>query len=333
VCKCEEEGQPGRARGEAGLQVKKDNTMVRAAFMTERTTLAQAAVSAGIGLHTGARVRMVLKPAAAGSGIVFERTDLDCANRRIPARFDLVRSTDLGTTIINDDGASVATVEHLMAAFAGLGVDDVLVELHGPEIPAMDGSSMPFIELLEHAGLKTQPAPRRAIRVMKPVEVALGGRTAVFLPALKPAIDVSIDFDNAIIGRQQYRFETSPEGFRTEIAAARTFGFRREYETLLKAGLARGGSLENAVVLDDEGVANPEGLRFADEFVRHKILDALGDLYLAGAPILGLYQASRPGHGINNVAVRALMADVSAWKWVTMSEMAEAGDASRALRG
>lgn len=307
--------------------------MVRAAFMTERTTLAQAAVCAGIGLHTGARVRMVLKPAPAGTGIVFDRTDLDLADCRIPARYDLVRSTDLGTTIVNACGASVSTVEHLMAAFAGLGVDDVLVELHGPEVPAMDGSSQPFIELLEHAGLKTQPAPRRAIRILKPVEVSLGGRTAVFLPSLQPAIDVSIDFDNAVIGTQQYRFEVTPERFRTEIAAARTFGFRRDYETLLKAGLARGGSMENAVVLDDDGVANPEGLRFADEFVRHKILDAVGDLYLAGAPILGLYQASRPGHGINNVAVRALMADASAWKWVTMSEMAESEDTSRVARG
>ncbi len=307
--------------------------MVRAAFMTERTTLAQAAVCAGIGLHTGARVRMVLKPAPAGTGIVFERTDLDCADRQIPARYDLVRSTDLGTTIVNGDGASVSTVEHIMAAFAGLGVDDVHVELHGPEVPAMDGSSLPFVELLEHAGLKTQPAPRRAIRVLKPVEVSLGGRNAVFLPSLQAAIDVSIDFDDAVIGRQQYRFEISPAGFRSEIAAARTFGFRREYETLLKAGLARGGSMENAIVLDEQGVANPEGLRFADEFVRHKILDAAGDLYLAGAPILGLYQASRPGHGINNVAVRALMADVSAWKWVTMSEIAEAGEAGRVARG
>lgn len=307
--------------------------MVRAAFMTERTTLAQAAVCAGIGLHTGARVRMVLKPAAAGTGIVFERTDGDHADRQIPARYDLVRSTDLGTTIVNEAGASVSTVEHVMAAFAGLGVDDVIVELHGPEVPAMDGSSLPFIELIEHAGLKTQPVPRRAIRVLKPVEVSLGGRTAVFLPSVQPAIDVSIDFDNAVIGRQQYRFEVSPAGFRSDIAAARTFGFRREYETLLKAGLARGGSMENAIVLDEDGVANPEGLRFADEFVRHKVLDALGDLYLAGAPILGLYQASRPGHGINNVAVRALMADTSAWKWVMMSEIAETSQTGRAARG
>ena len=210
-----------------------------------------------------------------------------------------------------------------MAAFAGLGVDDVLVELDGPEIPAMDGSSMPFIELLQHAGLKTHPVPRRAIRVLKPVEVELGGRRAVFLPSVQPAIDVSIDFDNAVIGRQQYRFEVSPKAFCEDIAAARTFGFRRDYETLLKAGLARGGSMDNAIVLDDSGVANPEGLRFADEFVRHKALDALGDLYLAGAPILGLYQASRPGHGINNVALRALLADASAYKMVSLSEMAE----------
>ncbi|MFN3835502.1 MAG: UDP-3-O-acyl-N-acetylglucosamine deacetylase [Glycocaulis sp.] len=303
--------------------------MVRAAYLTERTTLAQAAVCAGIGLHTGARVRMVLKPASAGHGIMFERTDLQLADRCIPARYDLVRSTDLGTTLLNEDGASVATVEHLMAAFAGLGIDDVHVELDGPEIPAMDGSSLPFIELLRHAGLKSHPAPRRAIRVLKPVEVELGGRRAVFLPSLQPGIDVTIDFDNAVIGRQQYRFEVSPKGFCEDIASARTFGFRREYETLLKAGLARGGSMDNAIVLDDTGVANPEGLRFADEFVRHKVLDALGDLYLAGAPILGLYQATRPGHGINNVAVRALLADASAYRMVQLSEMAEAVEERR----
>jgi UDP-3-O-[3-hydroxymyristoyl] N-acetylglucosamine deacetylase len=292
-----------------------------------RTTLATAAVCAGIGLHTGARVRMALKPAPVGSGIVFERTDLDCEDRRIPARYDLVNSTELGTTLVNGDGASVATVEHLMAAFAGLGVDDVLIEIDGPEAPAMDGSSKPFVDLLEHAGLATRPAPRRVIQVLKPVVVEQGARRAEFLPALKAAIDVEIDFDDAAIGRQHCGFEVNAETFAALIAPARTFGFRREIDHLRRNGLARGGSMENAVLLDDGKVANPEGLRFADEFVRHKALDALGDLYLAGMPIIGLYRAVRPGHGLNNLAVRALLADTTAWRAVNLGDAVARTDA------
>jgi len=294
----------------------------------DRTTLATAAVCAGIGLHTGARVRMALKPAPVGSGVVFERTDLDLADRRIPALYDLVKSTELGTTLVNGDGASVATVEHLMAALAGLGVDDVLIEVDGPEAPAMDGSSKPFVDLLLRAGLVTRPAPRRVIQVLKPVAVEQGARRAEFLPALKPAIDVEIDFDDDAIGRQRCTFEVTPENFAELIAPARTFGFRRDLDYLRKNGLARGGSMENAVVVDEGKVANPEGLRFADEFVRHKALDALGDLYLAGMPIAGLYRAVRPGHGLNNLAVRALLADKTAWRIVNLGEAsAERADA------
>lgn len=288
--------------------------------MTVRTTLASAAVCAGIGLHTGARVRMALKPAPVGLGIVFERTDGDAEDRRIPAHRDFVRSTDLGTTLVNGAGASVSTVEHLMAAFAGLGIDDVLVELDGPEVPAMDGSSAPFVDLMLRAGLKGSAAPRKAIKVLKAVEVEDGAKRAVFLPSLKPAIDVEIDFEDQTIGRQSFMFEVTRENFADLVAPARTFGFRRDLNQLLKAGLARGGSMDNAVVVDDEGVANPEGLRFADEFVRHKALDALGDLYLAGAPILGLYRATRPGHGMNAKALGALLADESAWCWETLHD-------------
>ncbi len=286
----------------------------------QRTTLATAAVCAGIGLHTGARVRMVMKPAPVGAGVVFERADLDLADTRIEARYDLVRSTELGTTLVNDAGASVSTVEHLMAALAGMGVDDVIIEIDGPEAPAMDGSSRPFVELIRHAGLKTSPAPRRVIQVLKRVAIEQGARRAEFLPALKPAIDVEIDFDDEAIGRQHYAFEVTPDTFADLIAPARTFGFRRDLDALLKNGLARGGSMENAVVLEDGRVANPEGLRFADEFVRHKALDALGDLYLAGMPIVGLYRAFRPGHGLNNLAVRALLADTSAWRAVNLHD-------------
>ena len=287
--------------------------------MSERTTLASAAVCAGVGLHTGARVRMALKPAPVGSGVVFERADLDLDNVRVPARREHVRSTDLGTTLVNDSGASAATVEHLMAALAGLGVDDVVVELDGPEVPAMDGSSAPFVDLMRRAGLKASPAPRKAIKVLKPVEVTDGARRAVFLPSLKPAIDVEIEFEDEAIGRQHFHFDVNREAFADLVAPARTFGFRRDLNALLQAGLARGGSMDNAVVLDENGVANPEGLRFADEFVRHKALDALGDLYLAGAPILGLYRAARPGHGLNAKALEALLGDETAWCWETMA--------------
>lgn len=294
--------------------------------MSERTTLNSAAVCAGIGLHTGARVRMAMKPASVGTGIVFERSDLELDDRRIPARRDYVRSTDLGTTLVNEAGASAATVEHLMAAFAGLGVDDVIVELDGPEVPAMDGSSAPFVDLILRAGLKTTAAPRKAIKILKPVEVEDGARRAVLLPSLKPAIDVEIDFEDPAIGRQHFYFEVTRETFADLVAPARTFGFRRDLNALLMAGLARGGSMENAVVLDDEGVANPEGLRFADEFVRHKALDALGDLYLAGAPILGLYRATRPGHGLNARALSALFADDTAWCWETLRSASPADE-------
>ena len=288
--------------------------------MMERTTLMGPAVCAGIGLHSGARVRMVMRPGRPGTGILFERSDLELENRQIPALYNLVQSTDLGTTLVNEDGASVATVEHLMAALAGLGIDDVHIELDGPEIPAMDGSSAPFVELILHAGLRTSPAPRRAIQVLKPVSVTDGGREAVFMPALKPAIDVEIDFADAAIGRQSFAFEINRESFCELVAPARTFGFRRDLDMLLKNGLARGGSMDNAIVVDEGKVTNPGGLRFADEFVRHKALDALGDLYLAGAPILGLYRASRPGHRLNSLALQALLADKSAWAMVSMRD-------------
>lgn len=285
-----------------------------------RQTLASAAVCSGIGLHSGERVRLVLKPAAPGTGIVFERTDLDAADRRVEAKATNVTTVRLGTTIANESGVSVATVEHLMAALAALGVDDVLIEIDGPEIPIVDGSSAPFVDLIAQVGLKSSAAPRRAIRVLKAVSAEYQGRTATFMPSLKPVIDVEIDFPHPAVGRQRYAFDISADTFTGEVASARTFGFKRDVEALRAAGLARGGSMDNAVVLDESGILNEEGLRYADEFARHKALDALGDLALAGAPILARYQASQPGHALNNVAVRALLEDESAWKMVTLSE-------------
>lgn len=275
---------------------------------------------AGIGLHSGERVRLALKPASTGAGIVFIRSDITDRDNRIEARAENVTAVRLGTTIANEAGASVATVEHLMAALAGLGIDDLTVEIDGPELPVMDGSSAPFIALINRVGLRGLAAPRRAIQVLKPVVIESEGRRASFLPALKSIIEVEINFEHSAVGNQSCAFEVTPEVFSGDIAAARTFGFRKDLEALLAAGLARGGSMDNAVVLDDDGVANPEGLRFEDEFARHKALDALGDLYLAGAPILGRYHAQRPGHAINNQALRALLADKSAWKMVTVRD-------------
>lgn len=285
-----------------------------------RQTLASAAVCSGIGLHSGERVRLVLKPAAPGTGIVFERTDLDTADNRVEAKATNVTTVRLGTTIANEAGVSVATVEHLMAALAALGVDDALIEIDGPEVPIVDGSSAPFVDLISQVGLKASAMPRRAIRVLKAVSAEFQGRTATFMPSLRPVIDVEIDFPHPSVGRQRYAFDISAETFIGEVASARTFGFKRDVEALRAAGLARGGSMDNAVVLDESGILNEEGLRFADEFARHKALDALGDLALAGAPVLGRYQASQPGHALNNVAVRALLADETAWKMVTLSE-------------
>jgi UDP-3-O-[3-hydroxymyristoyl] N-acetylglucosamine deacetylase len=296
--------------------VKNNNGVVR---VVHRQTLAATAVCAGTGLHSGQHVRMVLKPAAPGSGIVFERSDITDRPNIIEARATNVSGVRLGTTIANDAGASVATVEHLMAALAGLGVDDLHVDIDGPEIPVMDGSSAPFVELINRVGLTENAAPRRAIRVLKSVSVEFQGRTAAFLPSVKPVIDVEIDFPHPAVGRQHYAFDISPEVFAGDVSRARTFGFKRDVDAMRAAGLALGGSMQNAVVLDDSGVINEEGLRFADEFARHKALDALGDLYLAGAPILALYQAHQPGHALNNAALRALLADTSAWKMVSMA--------------
>lgn len=265
-------------------------------------------------------MRLVLKPAAPGTGIVFERTDLDTAENRVEAKAANVTTVRLGTTIANEAGVSVATVEHLMAALAALGVDDALIEIDGPEVPIVDGSSAPFVDLIAQVGLKASAMPRRAIRVLKTVSAEFQGRTATFMPSLRPVIDVEIDFPHPSVGRQRYAFDISAETFTGEVASARTFGFKRDVEALRAAGLARGGSMDNAVVLDESGILNEEGLRFADEFARHKALDALGDLALAGAPVLGRYQASQPGHALNNVAVRALLADETAWKMVTLSE-------------
>lgn len=268
---------------------------------------------------------MVLHPAPVGHGVVFRRTDLEDGSNSIPARYDAVASTTLCSTIANDSGASVATIEHLMSAVAGLGIDNLLIELDGPEVPVMDGSAEPFAFLLECAGLAEQEAPRKAIRILRDVTVTHGSSTVTISPAHDYIVEMVIDFNSAAIGRQSLAVQVSPELFRSDIAKARTFGFLHEVEAMRKAGLGRGGSLENAVVIDGDRVMNDEGLRFSDEFVRHKILDCIGDLALAGYPILGHVVAEKAGHALNNKLLHAVFADPANWEVVDVDALPVGG--------
>jgi UDP-3-O-[3-hydroxymyristoyl] N-acetylglucosamine deacetylase len=283
--------------------------------LERQTTLAASVSCAGIGVHSGAAANVTLRPARADHGVLFVRRDVTDRPNAIAAHVANVTATTLGTTLTNEDGVSVATVEHLLAALRGLGVDNVIVEIDGPEAPILDGSSADWVELITCAGLRTLTAPRRRIVILKPIEVVSGTKRARLEPHESSVFDVTIDFAQASIGRQRMEFELTAETFANDIADARTFGFLHEVEAMQAAGLGRGGSLENAVVLDGETIMNPEGLRFADEFVRHKALDVVGDLALAGAPIQGRYVAEQPGHALNIALTRALMADRSSWKW------------------
>ena len=279
----------------------------------------------GIGIHTGAEVSLTLKPAPIDAGIVFERTDLADGPHAIAANGESVCETRLGTVIGNQAGVSVSTIEHLMAVFAGLGVDNAVVEIDGPETPIMDGSSAPFLAAVDDVGLRRQDAPRRHILILEPVEVTGPGKRAALVPADRFELAVEIDFDTAAIGRQSLELAMDEAAFRSELANARTFGFLSEVEQLRAAGLGRGASMENAIVIDEDRVLNPEGLQRPDEFVRHKALDALGDLYLLGAPIIGRYEALCSGHALNNALVRALIARPEAWRAVTRApELAQA---------
>ena len=273
---------------------------------------------AGIGVHTGAHVRVALSPAAAGSGIVFVRADIKDANNVLPAHADFVSTTKNGTTLRNAAGVEIATVEHLLAACAGLGIDNLIVEVEGPELPILDGSSAQFVKALMNAGVKPLYAPQRFIRILQPIEVQMGAKTAAFLPADDfdgLDLDVTIRFADSAIGVQRMRVQLTAETFLHDIAQARTFGFLADAERLWAAGLAGGASMENAVVIDDGRVVNPEGLRYEDEFVRHKLLDAIGDIALVGAPICGRFVADQPGHALNARLVRALFETPEAWRW------------------
>jgi UDP-3-O-[3-hydroxymyristoyl] N-acetylglucosamine deacetylase len=289
-------------------------------------TLAGPAICAGVGLHSGERVRVSIRPAPANAGIVFVRTDLSGDNR-VPVTAEAVTPTRLCTVITNSAGVTVATIEHLMAALAALDVDNAVVELDGPEIPIMDGSALPFVQLLDRAGRRQQDVPRRFIEILEPVSVVDGDKVVTLSPCDRFEMAFEIAFDTAAIGRQRIDLAVTEDSFREELADCRTFGFLHEVEALRAAGLARGGSLENAVVIDGDRILNPDGLRRPDEFVRHKALDAVGDLYVMGAPILGRFEGIYAGHAINNQICRALLERPSAWRWkpAAAMAMAEAG--------
>lgn len=295
--------------------------------------LRAAAVFNGVGLHGGQSVTMQILPAPAGQGVVFRRTDLPAGTGDIAARWDNVVDTRLCTRLGNAHGASVGTVEHVMAALAGCGIGDALVLLNGPEAPIMDGSSAPFVEGLLRAGLADTGQPARGVRILAPVAVEEEGKRAALLPAGGFGMRFSIDFDDPAIGAATRELRLTGDAFVTELADCRTFGHLSEVEQLRAHGLGRGGSLQNAIVVDRGRILNPEGLRRPDEFVRHKMLDAVGDLALAGAPIIGRFEAHRGGHEMTNRLLHALFARPDAWRWEPLSAGQWFGGVSRQPAG
>ncbi len=282
-------------------------------------TLAASASCTGVGVHSGEAVRLSILPAPIGSGVVFVRTDVVDVDNRIPVSAQSVACTLLNTKVANASGVSVSTVEHLMAALAALGVDNVVVEVDGPETPILDGSALPFVMLLDQAGRRAQEAPRTFIEILAPIEVVDGEKSAALVPCDGFEVDVEIAFHSAAIGRQRLSLAIDERSFRAELAAARTFGFVEDVEALRRAGLGRGGSEDNVIVIDGNRILNPDGLRFETEFVRHKMLDAIGDLYVLGAPLIGGFQARYTGHALNNRLARALLANPQAWRLVSSS--------------
>jgi UDP-3-O-[3-hydroxymyristoyl] N-acetylglucosamine deacetylase len=292
-----------------------------------QTTLRDQAVLSGIGVHSGLPVTLTLHPADADTGLRFLRTGCEGGlDREIDADINAVTATEFATVLGDASGPLVSTAEHVLASLRGLGVDNAVVEVDGPEIPIMDGSAAPFVAAIDQAGIASLDAPRRYIRVLKPVRVATSESYGEIRPSVRFQVEVEIEFEHPVIGRQHYAFDGRPDSFRRDIARARTFGFMRDVARLWGAGFALGASLENTLVVTENRVLNPEGTRFPDEFARHKVLDAIGDLALAGAPLLGAFRSSRGGHKLNYAVLSALMADRSAWAMVE-------GDPPRPVRG
>lgn len=294
----------------------------RALNIVPQRTLAKTVECSGVGVHSGETVKLRLIPAPENAGITFIRTDLVNGARAIPARWDHVIDTRMCTVIGNDHGGKVGTIEHLMAALHACGVDNATIEINGAEVPVMDGSSDSFVFLIDVAGTVAQAAPRREIEILSPVTVEQNGKTATLLPGDAARYSVTIDFDRAPILTQSCDVILSPTAFKNDISRARTFGFFEEVDQMQKMGLARGGSLDNAIVIKGNTVLNHDGLRYDNEFARHKVLDAIGDLALAGMPIRGHFQGRCCGHALNNRLLHALFVDRSAWRMVDATAVA-----------
>jgi UDP-3-O-[3-hydroxymyristoyl] N-acetylglucosamine deacetylase len=278
-----------------------------------QTTIDRDLVLSGIGVHSGAEVSIILHPAEADTGWTFLVNNGAGRIARIPADFRMVSNVTLCTVLSDGKGATVATVEHLLSALRGMNIDNIEIEIDGAEVPVMDGSAAPFVEAIDEAGIRVLDEPRRWIKVLKPVRIESGESSAELRPYAGCRYDVTIDFETALIGRQNLSIDLTPSAYRREISRARTFGFMKDVKALWQVGRALGSSLENTVALAEDRILNPEGLRWKDEFVRHKTLDAIGDIALAGAPILGEFRSVRGGHRINAMMVEALYKDRSAW--------------------
>ena len=284
---------------------------------SRQTTLRSQATVTGVGVHSGLPVNLTIGSAPVDAGFVFVRTGLDDADREVSAVAESVIATDLATVLGDREGPLVSTAEHVLAALRGMGVDNATIEVDGPEVPIMDGSAAAFVAAIDQAGIVAQSATRRFIQVLKPVQVAIGDSFGELRPhAAGFRAEVEIDFANPVIGRQNYAINLNPENFRREISRARTFGCMSDVARLWSAGFALGASFENSVVFDETRLLNTEGLRYSDECARHKVLDVIGDLALAGLPLLGAYRSSRGGHKLNHAVLTALMADRSAWRVV-----------------
>jgi UDP-3-O-[3-hydroxymyristoyl] N-acetylglucosamine deacetylase len=288
--------------------------------MIRQRTLRNAIRATGVGLHSGEKVYLTLLPAPVDTGIVFRRTDLDPVVE-IPARAENVGDTTLSTILMKGD-VRVSTVEHLLSAMAGLGIDNAFVELSAAEVPIMDGSAGPFVFLIQSAGIKEQSKAKRFIRIKRPVTVKHDDKVASFLPFDGFKVSFTIDFDHPVFRDRtgEASLDFSSTSFVKEVSRARTFGFMHEFEYLRSQGLAQGGSLNNAIVVDEYRILNEDGLRYEDEFVKHKVLDAIGDLYLLGNSLIGEFRAHKSGHALNNASLRALIADTEAWEVVTFDD-------------
>ena len=302
--------------------------------LNRQTTLRAQATVTGVGVHSGLPVNLTIGPAPVDAGFIFARTGLEGADREVVATTESVIATEFATVLGDSEGPLVATAEHILAALRGMGVDNATIEIDGPEVPIMDGSAAAFVAAIDQAGVVTQPAVRRFLQILKPVSVSVGDAFGEFRPYADGfRAEVEINFANSAIGKQRYALELSPERFRRDICRARTFGFLNEYARLSSAGFALGASFENTVVFDDERLINAEGLRYADECARHKVLDVVGDLALAGLPLLGAFRSVRGGHKLNHLALTALMADRTAWRVVEGEQARRSRVPAEASRG